>query len=77
LKLLKILTENNNIYEILKILKGLRMLKVLQFVKDEDGPTALEYGVMLSFVLVAAVAAITLFGTTLSQLFGDINDGVQ
>lgn len=35
---------------------------VLNFLKDESGPTAVEYAVMLGLIIMAAIASITLFG---------------
>ena len=33
------------------------------FVRDEDGPTAVEYAVMLALIIVVSIAAITNLGT--------------
>ena len=35
----------------------------LRFVKAEDGPTAVEYAVMLALIIVACVTAVTTLGT--------------
>lgn len=48
------------------------MNKVMRFLKEEDGVTAIEYGLLATVVaLVMAVGAGTL-GTSLSTLFSDI-----
>ena len=36
--------------------------KVVSFLKKEDGPTAVEYAVMLSLIIVVCLAAITTLG---------------
>lgn len=35
----------------------------------EEGATMLEYGLMISLIALAAVAAVTLFGLAVSRLF--------
>jgi pilus assembly protein Flp/PilA len=36
---------------------------VVQFLKAEDGPTAVEYAVMLALVIVVVITAVTTLGT--------------
>lgn len=43
--------------------------KLVEFVKKEDGPTAVEYAVMLALIIVVCIAAITALGTNASQTF--------
>ena len=38
------------------------LLRVNNFLKREDGPTAVEYAVMLTLVIVASIGAITTLG---------------
>ena len=45
-----------------------------RFVKAEDGPTAVEYAVMLSLVIVVCVAAIRSFGTNTQTMFINIGN---
>jgi pilus assembly protein Flp/PilA len=42
------------------------------FLKKEDGPTAVEYAVMLALILIAILAAVTNIGTTTSDMYNDI-----
>ncbi len=42
-----------------------RLLKRL--IKSEDGPTAVEYAVMLALILLVCLVAIRTFGTTTSE----------
>jgi len=44
---------------------------VVRFLKQEDGPTAVEYAVMLALIIVVCVTAITALGTKANQSFGD------
>lgn len=42
---------------------------------SEDGPTAVEYAVMLALILVVCVTIITNLGTTISGSFSKANAG--
>jgi pilus assembly protein Flp/PilA len=42
------------------------------FLKKEDGPTAVEYAVMLALILVAIFAAVANIGNTTSQMYNNI-----
>ena len=42
---------------------------VTNFLKAEDGPTAVEYAVMLALIIVACIAAITSFGQNTNSTF--------
>ncbi len=48
----------------------LRQLK--QFLISEDGPTAVEYAVMLALILVACITIITSLGTQISGTFSTV-----
>ena len=39
------------------------MKKTVRFLKQEDGPTAVEYAVMLALIIVVCIAAITTLGS--------------
>lgn len=43
----------------------------LQFLKSEDGPTAVEYAVMLSLILVVCVSAIQTLGNNTAAKFAN------
>jgi pilus assembly protein Flp/PilA len=45
---------------------------LLKLIKNEDGATAIEYGLIAALVAVAAVAAMTTVGTNLSSTFNNI-----
>ena len=42
------------------------------FLKSEDGPTATEYAVMLALIIIVAMAGITLLGTKVNTIFGNV-----
>jgi pilus assembly protein Flp/PilA len=47
--------------------------KIRQFVASEDGPTAVEYAVMLALILVACITIVTSLGTSVSGTFSSVN----
>ena len=52
------------------------MLKtqVVRFLQSEDGPTAVEYAVMLALIVVVCIAAITALGTNTNKTFNTVSD---
>jgi pilus assembly protein Flp/PilA len=48
----------------------------LSFVKREDGPTAVEYAVMLALIIVVCIAAITTLGTNANSTFTTVGNAV-
>jgi len=46
--------------------------KFVEFMKKEDGPTAVEYAVMLALIIVVCIVAITSLGTAASQTFSHV-----
>ena len=49
---------------------------LVSFVKAEDGPTAVEYAVMLALIIVVCIAAITTLGTNANQTFSFVGNKV-
>jgi pilus assembly protein Flp/PilA len=45
---------------------------VVEFLKKEDGPTAVEYAVMLALIIVVCIAAITAIGTNANSTFSSV-----
>ena len=43
--------------------------KLVNFLKREDGPTAVEYAVMLALIIVVCIAAISALGSNASNTF--------
>lgn len=48
------------------------LTQVKRFVKSEDGPTAVEYAVMLALVISVCIAAITLLGNNTNTAFNNV-----
>ena len=46
--------------------------KVQRFLVSEDGPTAVEYAVMLALIVIVCLTAITSIGTKASATFGRV-----
>jgi len=51
-------------------------LKVQRFLKSEDGPTAVEYAVMLALIIIVCLTAITSVGTQAAAQFNNIANQV-
>ena len=47
--------------------------KIVRFLQSEDGPTAVEYAVMLALIVVACVTIITNLGSSLSGTFSSVS----
>ena len=45
---------------------------LVKFLKSEDGPTAVEYAVMLALIIVVCIAAITSLGSNASNTFANV-----
>ena len=50
---------------------------VVSFLKDESGPTAVEYAVMLALIIVVCITAITALGTNASNTFSYVSTQVK
>jgi pilus assembly protein Flp/PilA len=48
--------------------------KLVSFLKTEDGPTAVEYAVMLALIIVVCIAAITTLGSNANNTFSSVAD---
>ncbi len=46
------------------------------FLVSEDGPTSVEYAVMLALIIVACVASIRTLGGSANTMFGKVNANV-
>jgi len=49
---------------------------VVNFLKREDGPTAVEYAVMLALIIVVCIAAITALGSNANVTFTDVSNAI-
>jgi pilus assembly protein Flp/PilA len=46
----------------------------VNFLEREDGPTAVEYAVMLALIIVLCITAITALGSNANQTFTGVSD---
>ena len=50
------------------------MQRLMRFLKDEEGVTAIEYGLIAALIAVAIIVALTTAGQSLNQIFGTVSD---
>ena len=53
------------------------MTRVQRFLTSEDGPTAVEYAVMLALILVACISIVTTLGQHISGTFNTVDSAVS
>ena len=51
--------------------------KFVSFMKQEDGPTAVEYAVMLALIIVVCLVAITTLGSQANNTFSNVGSKLQ
>ena len=53
---------------------------IIRYLKDlrgnEDGATAIEYGLIAALISVVIIAAVTLVGTDLSNMFNEVSNAL-
>jgi pilus assembly protein Flp/PilA len=49
---------------------------VVEFLKREDGPTAVDYAVMLALIIVVCIGAITTLGTKANTTFTSVGTSI-
>jgi pilus assembly protein Flp/PilA len=50
---------------------------VRRFLVSEDGPTAVEYAVMLALIVIVCLAAISSLGTATRDTFQSVTDAIS
>ena len=53
------------------------MTKFMQFMRDDSGATAIEYGLIAALIAVAIIAAVTTVGTELTNTFTSVGVALQ
>jgi pilus assembly protein Flp/PilA len=53
------------------------LAKMIGFIKDEDGATAIEYGLIAALVSVAAIGALTAMGGSLQAMFTTVSSALS
>jgi pilus assembly protein Flp/PilA len=51
--------------------------QLVRFLKNEDGPTAVEYAVMLALIIVVCITAITTLGSNANGTFVTVGNAVN
>lgn len=51
-------------------------IKLKSFLKEEDGPTAVEYAIMLALIVVICLASIRSIGTSSTAIFENAAEAV-
>ena len=52
------------------------MKKLIRFLKDEDGVTAIEYSLIAALIAVGIIASVTLVGDKIVLTFTDVSDAL-
>jgi len=50
--------------------------KVRQFLLDDDGPTAVEYAVMLSLIIAVCITAVSSIGSNAARVFSKVANSI-
>jgi len=53
------------------------MDKLMKFLKEEEGATAVEYGLMVALIAVVIIVAVTLLGGTLANIFERVAENIE
>ena len=49
---------------------------IVRFMKEEDGATAVEYGLMVALIAAVIVGTVTLLGTRVNTAFGTVSAAI-
>lgn len=49
----------------------------IDFLKREDGPTAVEYAIMMALIIIACIASLTVIGTNSNSTFTKVSTTVK
>jgi pilus assembly protein Flp/PilA len=49
----------------------------VEFLRNEDGPTAVEYAVMLALIIIVCITAVTTLGTNAQTTFNKVGSAVK
>ena len=53
------------------------MLKFLKLIKNEEGATAIEYGLIAALIAVAAIGALSSVGSKLTDTFTNVSSALN
>ncbi len=54
--------------------RGIAMVKIIHFLKAEDGVTSIEYALIAGFIFLAIVSVITMLGGSVYQLHHSVSE---
>ncbi len=57
--------------------KDTSMQLLKDFIKDESGATAIEYGLIAGLIAVVIIGTLTTLGGDIRDLFGKISEGIE
>ena len=67
----------NDICQLLRRIASAQRANVVKtagvFLRDEQGATMVEYGLMVALIAIVCIAAITTVGTSLDSVFSDLS----
>jgi len=52
-------------------------MNIMNFFRDEEGATAVEYGLLAALIAAAIIASVTLLGGNVSAIFNKVANSVQ
>ena len=52
-------------------------MALINFVREDNGVTAIEYGLIAALIAVAIIGALTTLGTALSDNFGEVSNALN
>ena len=53
------------------------MNKLIRFFKDEEGATAVEYGLMVALIAIVIILTVSFLGNSLSNKFSQVGSAVN
>ena len=60
-----------------KFNRSYNMTKLIRFLKDDSGATAIEYGLLAALIAVALITSVSLLGSTIASKFSDIASEIK
>ena len=53
------------------------MEQIMSFLKDEEGATAVEYGIMVAAIAVAILVIVFALGDRIANMFNDVDKAIE
>lgn len=55
---------------------GTQMKRLIRFLKNEEGATAVEYGLMVALIAAVIIGVVTILGTNTRDKFQEVSDAI-